>query len=152
VAEHVLSGVQMVAENVLAPDEGVAYLDLGDQDAPEMVALVALTKPGPFEARTHVFGGYVGIRHEGKLVAMAGQRLQVPGYTEVSAVCTHPDFRGRGYGSFLLLTVAQRIKARGETPFLHTFASNTGAIRLYERLASFTAPISRSRCWAARRR
>ena len=134
VAEHVWPGVQMVAEKLSAPEGDHAFLELGDDDAPEMVALATLTKPGPFLARTNRFGGYIGVRIEGRLVAMAGHRLQVPGYTEVSAVCTHPDFRGRGYGSFLLCTVAARIKARGETPFLHTFASNTGAIRLYERL------------------
>ena len=143
VAEHVLPGVQMVAETDTMPEGGFSFVELGDADVPEMVALATLTKPGPFLARTHHFGGYIGIRHEGKLVAMAGQRLQVPGYTEVSAVCTHPDFRGRGYGSFLLLTVAARIRARGETPFLHTFASNTGAIKLYEQLGYvLRSPIS----------
>lgn len=134
VAADIFPGVQMVADALREPENGIAFHELGDDDAPEMVALATLTRPGPFLARTNRFGGYIGIRHEGKLVAMAGQRLQVPGFTEVSAVCTHPDFRGRGYGSLLLLTVAARIKARGETPFLHTFASNAGAIRLYEHL------------------
>ena len=99
-----------------------------------MVELAALTKPGPFLIRTHELGGYIGIRDQGRLVAMAGERFKLPGFTEVSAVCTHPDYRGRGYAAALTLAVATRIAARGETPFLHTFASNINAIRLYEKL------------------
>ena len=133
-AEHVVPAVQMVAASVTPPTETLPVLELNDADAPEMLELATLTKPGPFMARTHHFGGYIGIRHDGRLVAMAGQRLQVPGFTEVSAVCTHPDFRGRGYGGFLMRTVAARIKARGEVPFLHAYASNKNAIRLYETL------------------
>lgn len=133
-AEHVVQVVQMVAESVTTPAEDMSFLELSDTDAPEMLALATRTKPGPFAARTHDFGGYVGIRIGGKLVAMAGHRFQVPGFTEVSAVCTDPDFRGRGYAGFLTRQVAGRIMARGETPFLHTYASNTSAIRLYEKL------------------
>ncbi|WP_373503075.1 GNAT family N-acetyltransferase [Aestuariivirga sp.] len=133
-AEHVVEVVQMVAETVSAPDEHVNFLELSDADAGEMLALATLTKPGPFAARTHDFGGYVGIRAEGKLVAMAGHRFQVPGFTEVSAVCTDPGFRGKGYAGFLTRLVAGRIMARGETPFLHNYATNTNAIRLCETL------------------
>ncbi len=132
--EHEAAVVQMCADSVSAPDKTFSFGALSDDDAPEMLALAELTKPGPYRARSHLFGGYIGMRHDGKLVAMAGERLKAPGFTEVSAVCTHPDFRGRGYGSFLLLTVAARIQARGETPFLHVYANNVNAIRLYEAL------------------
>jgi predicted GNAT family acetyltransferase len=134
VAVNVFQGVQMLAENVTVPDDGGDFLELSDADAPEMLALATLTKPGPYFARTHAFGGYIGIRIDGRLAAMAGHRLQVPGYTEISAVCTHPDFRGQGYASYLTRVLAGRIAARGEMPFLHTYATNTNAIRLYETL------------------
>ena len=132
-AEVQAEGVQMVAQALTAaPDAG--FIPLSEADAPEMVELAALTKPGPFLIRTHELGGYIGIRDQGRLVAMAGERFKLPGFTEVSAVCTHPDYRGRGYAAALTIAVASRIAARGETPFLHTFASNTNAIRLYEKL------------------
>jgi predicted GNAT family acetyltransferase len=105
-----------------------------DADAAEMLALATLTKPGPFFARTHQLGRFIGVRDNGVLVAMAGERLKTPGYTEVSAVCTHPDHRGRGYAAALMRQVMGGIVARGETPFLHSYAANTGAIRLYESL------------------
>ena len=134
VAEHVTPAVQMIAATVSPPEDQIPFQELSAADGSEMLALATLTKPGPYARRTHEFGGYIGIRQEGRLVAMAGQRMQAPGYTEVSAVCTHPDFRGRGYGSFLLRVVAARIKAAGETPYLHAYASNVQAIRLYETL------------------
>ncbi|MFD9074916.1 GNAT family N-acetyltransferase, partial [Streptomyces lasiicapitis] len=87
-----------------------------------------------FRERTIELGTYLGIRHEGALVAMAGERLHPPGWTEISAVCTDPAHRGRGLASRLVLAVAYGIRERGETPFLHTAARNTGAIRLYESL------------------
>jgi predicted GNAT family acetyltransferase len=132
-AEIEAEGVQMVARDLLPPPD-MDVIALSVADAPEMVELAALTKPGPFLARTHELGGYIGIREQGRLIAMAGERFKVPGYTEVSAVCTHPDHRGKGYAGALTLIVAARIAGRGETPFLHTFAANTVAIRLYERL------------------
>jgi ribosomal protein S18 acetylase RimI-like enzyme len=110
------------------------FVELNAADVPEMVALAELTKPGPFSTRTYELGGFVGIRREGRLAAMAGERLRAPGYTEVSAVCTHPDFLGRGYAAFLMQTVMERIRGRGETPFLHVRAENARAIALYERL------------------
>ncbi len=107
---------------------------LTEADAPAMLALATLTVPGPFFARTHTLGRFIGLKENGTLIAMAGERMQPPGYTEVSGVCTHPDHRGRGYAGALMRIVADRILARGEIPFLHVYASNTGAIALYEKL------------------
>jgi ribosomal protein S18 acetylase RimI-like enzyme len=109
-------------------------LELTLADAPEMVALAQLTKPGPFGLRTRELGTYLGIRHEGRLVAMAGERLRVPGFTEISAVCTHPDHLGRGHAAALMTTLMERIQGQGEVPFLHVREDNTRAIALYERL------------------
>lgn len=127
-------GVQMVAEALQPNETDRRVVALGDADAPDMLALATLTEPGPFLANTHLFGGFIGIRIDGRLAAMAGERLKPQGYCEVSGVCTHPDFRGRGLAGQLSRIVANRIAARGETPFLHAYASNTGAIRLYESL------------------
>ena len=107
---------------------------LGVHDSPQMVELATLTKPGPFGSRTHEMGTYVGIRWDGKLVAMAGERLKVPGYTEVSAVCTHPDHTGKGYARVLMTEVMRCIRERGEIPFLHVRSDNMRAVELYERL------------------
>lgn len=127
-------GVQMVASEPFpfADEEGI--LNLASVDAAEMLALAALTKPGPFLPRTHELGQFMGIRDGGVLVAMAGERMKIPGFTEVSGVCTHPDYQGRGLGRRLVQAIAARVSARGETPFLHTFANNVGAIRLYEKM------------------
>lgn len=116
------------------PSAGSGMVELGQRDSAEMLALTTLTKPGPFGTRTHELGSYVGVRSDGKLVAMAGERLKVPGYTEVSAVCTHPDHTGRGYARDLMTEIMRRIRERGETPMLHVRADNTRAIQLYERL------------------
>ncbi|MDB5428824.1 MAG: hypothetical protein JWP23_2269 [Phenylobacterium sp.] len=126
---------QMTAEG-LTPDEppGFSIVALTEADAPQMLALATLTRPGPFFARTHQLGDFVGVKAEGRLVAMAGERMKPTGFTEVSGVCTHPDHRGRGYAGALMRMVAARILARGEMPFLHAYASNTGAIGLYESL------------------
>jgi ribosomal protein S18 acetylase RimI-like enzyme len=127
------SGVQMVDDGLaVAHDEEAVRL--GAADAPEMLALVERTRPGPFEAHTYELGTYLGIRREGVLVAMAGERLHPPGWTEISAVCTDDAFRGQGLATRLVLAVAAGIRERGETPFLHAAATNTGAIRLYESL------------------
>jgi len=109
-------------------------VELSVADVPDMMALTALTKPGPFGKRTHELGTYLGIRRDGKLVAMAGERLKIPGYTEVSAVCTHPEHTGHGYARILMVEVMQRILARGETPLLHVRQDNVRAIELYQRL------------------
>ncbi|HVO87638.1 MAG TPA: GNAT family N-acetyltransferase [Casimicrobiaceae bacterium] len=113
---------------------GMPIEPLGDADSDAMVALTTLTRPGPFGSRTHEFGGYVGIKRDGELVAMAGQRMAVPGFREVSAVCTHPDHRGRGYAKALMLHVMAGIIARGERPFLHVEDHNVNAKRIYERM------------------
>ena len=129
--------LQMVCENgavAQAPNAHLSIVELSAVDSPEMLELTALTKPGPFGPRTHELGYYVGIRNGGKLVAMAGERLKVPGYTEVSAVCTHPDHLGKGYAGALMTEVMDGVRARGEKPFLHVRADNSRAIGIYERL------------------
>ena len=110
------------------------FLELGPADVPEMVALATLTKPGPFGTRTREMGTYLGIRKDGMLATMAGERMKLPGYTEISAVCTHPEHLGHGYAGFLMTILAQRIRGRGEVPFLHVRPENTRAVQIYERL------------------
>ena len=126
---------QMTAD-AITPTKAVDFeiVPLTDADGPEMLALATLTKPGPFFARTHQLGSFVGVKVDGQLAAMAGERMRPLGFTEVSGVCTHPDHRGRGYAARLMQHVAGRILASGETPFLHSYASNEGANRLYESL------------------
>ncbi|GAA4930506.1 GNAT family N-acetyltransferase [Streptomyces coeruleoprunus] len=114
------------------PDSGV--VELGEESVPEMLDLVARTRPGPFWPRTHELGTYLGIREHGTLVAMVGERLRPPGWTEISAVCTAPEARGRGHAARLVSALVARILSRGERPFLHVAEANTGAIALYERL------------------
>ena len=110
------------------------YLQLISADVPEMMQLVELTRPGPFAARTIELGAYIGIRSGGRLVAMAGERMRFPGFTEISAVCTHPDYRRRGLSSQLVRILMGNILDRGETPFLHIFSENGAAAALYEHL------------------
>ncbi|CAM5268114.1 N-acetyltransferase domain-containing protein OS=Streptomyces aurantiogriseus OX=66870 GN=GCM10010251_86020 PE=4 SV=1 [Streptomyces aurantiogriseus] len=128
-----IEGVQFVDDGLAAAPDPEA-VRLGSADVPEMLDLVARTQPGPFEPRTIELGTYLGIRRDGALVAMAGERLHPPGWTEISAVCTDPAVRGQGLATRLILAVAHGIRARGEIPFLHTGAANTNAIRLYESL------------------
>lgn len=128
-------GVQMVAGRAIAAEPGAeAVVVLGDADAAAMLALAQLTEPGPFLARTHTMGRFVGIRSEGVLVAMAGERMRFEGGTEVSGVCVHPEFRGRGYARRLSSVVAHAIQQRGDQPFLHAWTTNEAAIALYESL------------------
>ena len=108
-----------------------------------MLELVALTQPGPFAARTIELGGYVGVRQEGRLVAMAGRRVAPTGWTEISAVCTHPDFRGRGYATRLMLEVLRGIRAEGRRGFLTVLDGNPAA-RLYESMGFVRAPAASS--------
>jgi GNAT superfamily N-acetyltransferase len=110
------------------------FIRLTEADVPEMLALTKLTNPGPFGARTHELGDYFGIRIAGTLAAMAGERLRLPGYTEVSAVCTHPDHLGHGYASAVMGVVMDNICSRGELPILHVLPENTRATQVYERL------------------
>ncbi|POF34863.1 GNAT family N-acetyltransferase [Roseibium marinum] len=134
-AEVTALGVLMT-ERRAGPDAGVdaGIIALTASDISEMVALAELTKPGPFTARTPELGRFWGVKHDGRLAAMAGTRLNVTGFTEVSGICTHPDFRGRGLASTLSRHVADEIRARGDTPFLHAYADNHGAIALYRKL------------------
>jgi len=103
-------------------------------DVPDMLHLVELTKPGPFSAGAIALGTYVGIRCAGKLTAMAGERMRFDGFTEISAVCTHPGYRGCGYASSLVCALVRQIIARGETPFLHLYSDNRTAAALYTKL------------------
>lgn len=127
-------GVQMMFEGPAPPPPERAFVTLGDADAAEMVDLAARTKPGPFLAKTHRFGGFLGVRVDGRLAAMAGERLRQPGFTEVSGVCVDLAFRGRGLAAALSLAVVARILSRGDAPYLHAYADNHAAIGLYERL------------------
>lgn len=139
--------LQMVWDNGTQIDPAqtshqISLVELGDRDSPDMIALTGLTKPGPFGKRTHELGIYFGIHQQGKLIAMAGERMKVPGFTEVSAVCTHPEHTGKGYARLLMSEVVRQIRNRGETPFLHVRQDNAGAIALYEKLGF------RKRLWA----
>ena len=128
-------GVQMVAWDFAASERPPGIVALGEEDAAGMFALATLTQPGPFRVRTHELSQFWGGKDaSGRLLAMAGERLKLPGMSEVSGVCTHPDARGRGLAAALSRHVASEIVRRGEVPFLHAYASNAGAIGLYERL------------------
>jgi ribosomal protein S18 acetylase RimI-like enzyme len=130
-----MKGFQMVHEITGELDEIQADLTpLTDEHVPQMFALARLTKPGPFEMRTIDFGHYAGIFDGDNLVAMAGQRLHPFNYAEVSAVCTHPDYTGKGYARQLLIHQIDCIKAAGEIPFLHVRDDNERAIKVYESL------------------
>jgi ribosomal protein S18 acetylase RimI-like enzyme len=126
-------GIQMLAEDLVsAPDpEAVA---LGRGDLPDMLELIARTRPGPFLPRTIELGDYLGIRRDGALVAMAGERLRLPGWTEVSAVCTDETVRGGGLASRLVRAVVAAIRDRGDEALLHVASTNANAIRLYRTL------------------
>ncbi|MGI5192616.1 GNAT family N-acetyltransferase [Streptomyces sp. CA-288835] len=130
-----LEGRQMIWPSDRPGQAGTdGVVELGAADVPEMLDLVARTQPGPFWPRTHELGTYLGIRTNGRLVAMAGERLRPPGWSEISAVCTAPEARGQGHAVRLVNAVAARVLARNERPFLHVAETNTAAIALYERL------------------
>ncbi|MET9023314.1 GNAT family N-acetyltransferase [Actinopolymorpha sp. NPDC004070] len=128
-----LDGVQFVATRVdYRVDEEAE--PLGADDVPEILDLVERTQPGPFRKRTIEFGGYLGIRRGGRLVAMAGTRVHPPGWAEISAVCTDGAYRGQGLAGRLVRAVAASIRADGQTAFLHSAADNASAVRLYTSL------------------
>ncbi|QJP13579.1 GNAT family N-acetyltransferase [Starkeya sp. ORNL1] len=126
--------VQMVAERPYERIVDSRIEPLGEADAAEMLALATLTNPGPFTLRAQALGTFWGVKVDGNLIAMAGQRMRPTGFAELSGLCTHPDFQGRGLGTLLFRFVAGEISGRGETVFLHAYASNTPAISLYTAL------------------
>lgn len=130
-----ISGLQFVfPEGVVPADPSFIPVPLNESHVPEMIKLTALTKPGPFDKRTIEFGYYHGIFEDDRLAAMTGQRMHVQDHTEISAVCTHPDFLGRGYAAALLLHQLHLILSHNQRPFLHVRDDNNRAIALYERL------------------
>lgn len=119
-------------DDLAPPADDATIVPLGLEHVDAMVALTKLTEPGPFKSGTIEMGDYFGIFHADQLVAMAGQRFRPEGYGEVSAVCTHPDGRRRGYGAVLTRYNVDRIRAEGREAILHTRYNNHGARRLYE--------------------
>ena len=126
--------VQMIGPATGDAQAPQRFRPLGADDVPRMTALVQATAPGPWFDRTSELGRFLGFEEDGRLVAMVGERMRVPGHTEISAVCCHPDWRGRGLAADLIRLVSQAIVARGEVPFLHVIAENDSAIALYEKL------------------
>jgi predicted GNAT family acetyltransferase len=141
--------IQMVAERTAIPVSAVdgEIVPLAIADAAEMLALAEIAKPGPFGPNTVLLGSYWGVRREGRLIAMAGQRLTLPGFVELSAICVHPDARGAGLGAALTVHVARRVSERGLTPFLHVYPDNP-ANALCARLGF----SERTRLWVVWRR
>ncbi|WP_322023821.1 GNAT family N-acetyltransferase [Burkholderia sp. BCC1977] len=125
---------QMIWQGTLDGAHPFEHVGLTEADVPEMLELISATEPGPFGPRTIEFGGYLGVRRQGRLVAMAGQRLRAGGHAEISAVCVDPAFRGQGLAAGLILSLIATIRARAETPFLHVLTSNHVAIERYRAL------------------
>jgi ribosomal protein S18 acetylase RimI-like enzyme len=144
-------GVQLIATDALDTWPAPSAEALGSGDVPEMLDLVSRTRPGPFLARTYLLGSYLGIRSQGRLIAMAGERMRPEGFTEISAVCTDPAFQRQGLAAELVRAVAHAAREHGDTPFMHATATNLNAIRLYKAMgfavrreltfASFRAPL-----------
>jgi predicted GNAT family acetyltransferase len=129
--------LQMVA--ISTPHEAnVPVVELSGADVPSMMELVAAARPGPFSSRTNRLGRYFGVKEETRLVAMAGQRLRLPGYVELSAICVHPDARGRGHAEALTCALMRAAFTDGEVPFLHVRPDNVPAVKLYEKLGFLT--------------
>ncbi len=126
--------IQMVADGESPSLNGPAPIVLGPSDVPEMLRLAQQTNPGPFGPRTHELGQYIGVRVDGGLAAMAGERMRLEGAVEISAVCVNPEHRGKGYAAFLVAWLVRKLREEGATPFLHVFTDNSSAIALYERL------------------
>jgi ribosomal protein S18 acetylase RimI-like enzyme len=131
------TGEQMIGTPATAANHSSGIVTLGASDVPAMAELVALTNPGPFAARTHTLGTFLGIRIDGRLAAMTGERMKPGNYTEMTGICVHPDFRGRGFAQLLMAEVSRQIVARGEIPFLHVYSDNAPAIALYRRQGMF---------------
>jgi ribosomal protein S18 acetylase RimI-like enzyme len=129
--EDSIPGVQLIATTAHESHPDPEAFVIGPEDAAEAADLVARTEPGPWRPRTYQLGTYLGLRRQGRLVAMAGERLHPPGFSEISAVCTDPAYRRQGLATRLVRAVADVIRGRDETPFLHTGAANTTAIALY---------------------
>jgi ribosomal protein S18 acetylase RimI-like enzyme len=127
--------VQMVHDGTApAPPDDARIELLGAAAAEEMAALAYATEPGPWGSKTHLYGDYFGIRIGGRLAAMAGERMKLPGFAELSGVSTWPEFRGQGLAGALVRRVVRGFLDRGDTPFLHCYAANVAAIALYEKL------------------
>jgi predicted GNAT family acetyltransferase len=126
-------GTQMIGTPAEVSGASPDLVSLGAADVPAMIELIEITRPGPFGVRTRELGTFLGIKVDGRLVAMTGERMKPADYTELTAVCVHPDFRGRGYAQALLGAVARQVVARGDFPMLHVFSDNASAIALYQR-------------------
>jgi len=130
-----IKGLQFLFdEGTDSGSHSIKPVPLNSENIEEMVQLAALTKPGPFGPRTIEFGHYYGIFENNQLVAMTGQRLHVANYSEISAVCTHPNHLGKGFAAALMLHQLNLIRSHGQLPYLHVREDNTRAIALYERL------------------
>jgi ribosomal protein S18 acetylase RimI-like enzyme len=127
------TGEQMIGTPADTSSETTEIVRLDESDVPAMAELVARTNPGPFAARTHTLGTFLGIKIGGRLAAMIGERMKPGNYTEMTGICVHPEFRGRGYAQVLMGEIAKQIVVRGEIPFLHVYSDNSSAIALYRR-------------------
>tara|TARA_R110002051_G_scaffold191314_1_gene260061 strand:- start:254 stop:946 length:693 start_codon:yes stop_codon:yes gene_type:complete len=126
--------VQMMATSLTPGGRDLAFETLTEADAPAMLALATLTKPGPFRSKTRNLGPFIGVKRDGELIAMAGRRMRVDGFTELSGVCTHPDHRGQGLAAGLSRAVTSEILATGEGVFLHAFDGHDATIAFYRSL------------------
>jgi predicted GNAT family acetyltransferase len=126
--------LQMVVKDWRPVPVTIDINPLGEAHEAAMVNLVDLTKPGPFAPKARLMGEFRGLFDKGQLIAMSGERMRTPGFIEISAVCTHADYRGRGYAKQLVSVLGNEIVADGKTPFLHVLADNNAAITTYEKL------------------
>jgi ribosomal protein S18 acetylase RimI-like enzyme len=148
VATSIARAVQMHSMLSFRPVADPRLVRLGPDDTPEMFALAELTQPGPFTPEALALGSFIGLRDGDRLAAMAGERMAQTGFRELSGVCVHPDYRGRGYARLLSLKVAGQICDRGERPYLHAYAVNEAAIGLYRSIgfvvrAEMTVTVAR---------
>ncbi|MAP93542.1 MAG: GNAT family N-acetyltransferase [Ponticaulis sp.] len=127
-----ISGGSFLDSPAINPIDGFPVQRMTDDDAADILELATLTKPGPFYANTHRMGDFFGIRIDGQLIAVAGERFRCGRYAEVSAVCVHPDFQGRGLRRHMTAVSAANIERRGDTPFIQAWADNAPAIGLYK--------------------